>query len=152
MIIFISYNLDTPNTVTIDCDSPFDEVTIPGTAIISPNFPRNYDDEKDCEVTIRFSTNQKVAITIEAFDVESHFNCGYDFLDLYDGDSTDSPIIGSKLCDSVGIGTKVLSTGNVMTLHFHSDTSVTESGFKLYANAEGEYIFSNFNDLQCLII
>ena len=72
---------------------------------------------------------------------------------MYDGDSTDSPIIGSKLCGSVldiGIGKKVVSTGNVMTLHFHTDYSVTESGFKVIANVEGKYIIANFNEIQCL--
>ena len=74
---------------------------------------------------------------------------------MYDGDSTDSPIIGSKLCGSVldiGIGKKVISTGNIMTLHFHTDYSVTESGFKVIANVEGKYIIANFNEIQCLII
>ena len=122
---------------TIDCHSPFDEVTIPGTNIISPNYPNDYDNWKDCRTTIRFAVGQIVSITFEAFAVGGHwlFGCR-DYLEIYDGDTTASPMIGSKLCGiGTHVGTTIQATGNAMTILFHTNFFRTESGFKLVANA-----------------
>ena len=62
-------------------------------------------------------------------------NCQYGYLTIHDGESTDSPLIGSKLCGTSPSGTTITSTGNAMTLHFHSDYFGTKTGFRLYANA-----------------
>jgi len=121
--------------ITIDCDSPFDEVTDSGTTITSPNYPSNYDNRKDCQVTIRFAADQIVSITLEAFNVESHSTCVWDYLAVHDGDSTSSNLIGSKLCGTDPAGSTIQSTGNTMTLHFHTDGSVTRSGFKINVNS-----------------
>ena len=82
--------------VTIDCDTPFDEVNTPGTRIISPNHPSNYENSKDCQITIRFS--ERVRIRFEAFNIESHSSCAYDYIQVRDGDNANSNPIGSKLC------------------------------------------------------
>ena len=136
-LIFFYHNLDA-NRVAIDCNSPYDEVTLPGTSITSTNYPSRYNNSEDCEVTIRFSSDQKVNITLEKFYVESHPTCVYDFLAIYDGDSTNSPIIGSKLCGKIDTEKSILSTGNVMTLHFHSDSSQTRTGFRVHSYAVGK--------------
>lgn len=111
------------------------EVTMVGTTITSPNYPSNYDSSKDCQITIRFATDEIVSIKFETFNVESHSKCHYDYLALHDGSSISSPIIGSKLCGTGPAGTTMQSTGNVMTLHFHSDRSQTRTGFNISANA-----------------
>ena len=76
-----------------------------------------------------------MSITLEEFDVESNSACSWDYLAVYDGDSTSSPLIGSKLCGTSHNGTTIQSTGNTMTLHFHTDGSVIRRGFKIYANS-----------------
>ena len=56
--------------VDIDCDSPFDdEVTFPGTTIISPNYPTNYGVNKDCQMKIRFAEGQRVVIRFLDFEI-----------------------------------------------------------------------------------
>ena len=133
MIIFtLIFNVD---TTRILCESPFDDVTIPGTTIISPNYPNDYDINKDCQLVIKFATNAIVSLTFEDFNVEDDSTCGYDYLALHDGNSIISPIIGSKLCGTGPAGMTINSTGNVMTLHFVSDSSVTVTGFKIYADS-----------------
>jgi len=137
------------NHVTMDCVAPFDEVTTPGTIITSPNYPGNYDDGMNCQLTVRFAANEIVAITLDEFDVEDGSLCNYDYLTLYDGDTTSSRIIDkefhhfefhhsetiiSRLCGYSARGKTFKSTGNVMTLFFKSDDSVTRPGFKIYAN------------------
>ena len=57
-----------------------------------------------------------------------------DYVAVYDGDSITSPPIG-YLCDEITNGTLLQSTGNVMTLHFHTDDSGVNGGFRIYADA-----------------
>ena len=126
------FNLD---TTTIDCESPYDEVTIPGTMIISPDYPNDYDNSKECQLTITFATNAIVSLTFEDFNVEVDSSCDYDYLALHDGNSISSPIIGTKLCGTIPAGTTMNSTGNVITLHFYSDDSVSATGFRIKADS-----------------
>ena len=130
---------------TIDCSTPFDTVTEKGMAIISPNFPnrytKRYDATKNCQLTIKFDSNETIAITFVAFNVFTgswDTNCKRDdYLAIYDGNSTNSPIIGSRLCGTNPSGTTIMSTTNQMTLHFHAKCCNARNarGFKLYANA-----------------
>ena len=120
------------SNVTIDCEAPFEEVTANGTTITSPNYPNDYGNNRDCQVSIRYSGNQTVVIRFEAFTVESHSSCNYDYLAVHDGSSTSAPMIESKICGTSPAGTRMVSTGNIITLHFHSDSSRSRSGFQIY--------------------
>ena len=135
----------------MDCEEPFDEVTIPGTIITSPNYPRNYGKHMNCQLTVRFAADEIVAITVEDFDVEHSSPCRYDYLTLYDGNTTSSRIIAKELCGYSARGKTFKSTGNVMTLFFKSDNSVTRPGFKLYAN-NGMFNFRFFGYMIMIII
>merc|ERR1712218_435865 len=119
---------------TIDCEPPYDKVTEKGVAITSPNYPKIYDNNLVCQLTIRYGDNETVAITFVVFHVEKHSKCQYDYFAIHDGESTDSPLIGSKLCGTSPLGTTVRSTGNAMTLRFRTDGATTKTGFRLYAH------------------
>ena len=134
LAVFIQNNFLNSNLVVIDCDSTFDkEVTVSGTPIVSPNYPSSYENDKDCQTTIRFAAGEVVNITFETFNVETDEDCSYDYLAVFDGNSTSSAMIGSKLCGSSLSGTTLQSTGNTMTLYFHTDDVQTRTGFKIYA-------------------
>ena len=120
-------------TVAIDCDSPFDEeVTVPGTTIISPNHPNDYNNGMDCQIKIRFSAGERISIQFLAFDIESNSECAWDWLEIRDGDSADSSLLGSKLCGTTNPDS-IESTSNTLTLVFHTDSSVIRSGFMIKA-------------------
>ena len=141
----------------MDCVAPFDEVTTPGTIITSPNYPGNYNNRLYCQLTVRFAADEIVAITLDEFDVDDeeksifYSPCYYDHLTLYDGDTTSSRIIDKALCGRSARGKTFKSTGNVMTLFFKSDNSVTRPGFKLYAN-NGMFNFRFFGYMIMIII
>ena len=134
--------------------------------ITSPNFPNDYEDKKDCQITIKFASDKAVEIAILSFDIESHSSCYYDYLAVYEGEysagngtnSSDSSIIGSRLCGTGHIGRTIRSKGNIMTLYFHSDGSVVRAGFRIIARAGkshnliSSYLMSNeflkFHKLQ----
>ena len=125
-------------TVAIDCEYPRDtEIVVSGTIIISQNYPDDYEHSKDCEITVRF--HKRVRITFLDFQVEQSTSCGYDYLTIFDGPTSSSSQIGSKLCGIQDpVPAPIQSTGNSMTLIFHTDGSVTRSGFKLRATP-GKY-------------
>ena len=133
----------------MNCEEPFDEVTIPGTIITSPNYPGNYNNRLYCQLTVRFAADEIVAITLDEFDVDDeeksifYSPCYYDHLTLYDGDTTSSRIIDKALCGRSARGKTFKSTGNVMKLLFKSDYSGSRPGFKIYAN-NGEYYLKLF--------
>ena len=125
-------------SIEIDCESPFDVITEAGTQITSPNYPNNYDNDLDCQLTIKFEPDQIVSVTFESFDVELEDRCEWDYLAIHDGNSTESPMIGYKLCGKGPTGTTIKSTGNQMTIHFFSDEIETRTGFKLTTKAEAK--------------
>jgi len=113
---------------TIDCNSPFDVVNTPGTRIISPNHPSVYENNKNCQITIQFS--ERVRITFESIDIEPHRLCAYDYVEVRDGNNANSNLIGSKLCGNRNPA-PIESSGQSMTLIFHTDYSVVQNGFKI---------------------
>ena len=114
---------------TIDCQSPYETITTSGTILQSTNHPNNYINNQDCQVTITFGTGQFVSIQFTAFNIETHSSCVYDWLEIRDGDSASSPLIGSRMCGTTIPGA-IQSTGNSMTIRFHSDGANVRSGFK----------------------
>lgn len=62
------------------------------------------------------------------FEVEQHQECAYDHLEVFDGDTEKSPILG-RLCGSK-IPDPLTATGNQMFLRFISDASVQRKGFQ----------------------
>ena len=121
---------------------------------MSPNYPSLYDNRLDCQVTIRFSDSPSVLIEFEStFNIESHSSCGWDYLEVRDGPSASSNVIGSKLCGDLDpVPTPIQSTGNSMTLIFHTDGSVTRSGFKIRATPGGYEILKCANSAKCVEI
>ena len=119
--------------VDMDCTSPFThEVNFPGTTIISPNHPNNYGDNQDCQIKIAFAEGQRVVIEFIHFNVEHSSSCYYDWVEIRDGSSSSSNLLGSKLCGNM-LPQPVVSTGNFLTIVFHTDYSVTLSGFMIKA-------------------
>ena len=109
------------------CTFPYQKVTTPGTTIISPNFPRNYSNDIDCELSIMFESTQRVGVNFDLFDIET--GCA-DWLKIFDGNSSSASLLRSKYCGDSRLG-YVESSGSSMHLNFHSDSTVTKSGFKL---------------------
>ena len=118
----------------IDCDSPYDVVTIPGTTIITPNYPEYYGDDLYCQVTLTFE--DRVNIRFQDFSVGSYRDCIDDWLEVHDGDNPDSDCIGEKRCNDA-IPSPIESSGNSLTLVFQSNNKFvfyTEKGFKILAD------------------
>ena len=108
-----------------------DVVTTPGAIILSPNYPANYEDFCNSQLTITFAN--KIFLRFESFDTEKSGDfCQLDWLEIRDGDTSEHNLIGSRICGS-DTPNLITSTGNSLTLIFRSDDSVSHKGFKLKA-------------------
>ncbi len=77
-----------------------------------------------CVWTLTATPGQVLQLDFTAFSTESHF----DFVTIFDGPSTSSPILASVSGGSL-TQTWYRSTGGVMFIRFATDQSVTSSGF-----------------------
>ena len=109
--------------------------------IYSPNFPDVYTNNIECDWIIRVHPNEKVSIRIKEFDLEKQEKCDWDFLEIKDGMSETSPLIG-RYCGSV-FPTKqpLMSTGHGLFIRFRADASFAGKGFKLEYQTECGGIF-----------
>ena len=113
--------------------------------VASKNYPSNYDNSLDCNITIQLPTNYKINMTWEDFAVEDDYNCGYDNLIIYDViDNTNQKKLG-KYCQRTPPPHHLSSTQNSLLLQFHSDESETRKGFRAkYVGGKSGYIRTHF--------
>ncbi|XP_054752694.1 extracellular serine proteinase-like [Lytechinus pictus] len=92
----------------------------------SPNYPSNYGNNEDCGFLIQGEVGEVVSLAFDDFELEQHTTCGYDSVDVHDGDMN-GPIL-DKLC-GLNLPGVVTSTQSSMYVRFTSDSSVTRRGF-----------------------
>ena len=106
-------------------------VTTPGTMIVSSNYPSNYENFCDSQLTINFE--QRIFLRFELFNIEHQVPCILDWLEVSDEGWSDDNLIATKMCGS-SIPDPIVSFGNSLKLTFHSDDSVGLKGFKIKAD------------------
>lgn len=87
-----------------------------------PGGTGNYGNNLDVTQTIVAANGNHLRVTFTSFNLES----GWDYLRIYDGPTTQSPLLGSYSNNSPGI---VISSSSSLTFVFHSDGSVQYSGW-----------------------
>jgi spore germination protein YaaH len=102
-----------------DCEAP----SSCSGSIVDMGGPGNYYNNESWTKTIAPSGSSAVTMTFGSFNTESN----YDFLYIYDGATTSSPLIG-KYSGTTSPGTVTANSGK-MTLKFTSDNATTGGGF-----------------------
>lgn len=97
--------------------------------VTSPGFPSSYPDRENCYIHIRVPYVCRARVEFMAFDLEYQVTCNYDSLEVFDGYTTDYAKSIGKYCGN-SIPTNLTSSTNELLLHFVSDSSVAQSGFK----------------------
>ena len=69
----------------------------------------------------------QVALKFQSFEIENHDNCVYDFLEIRDGDTSNSPLLGTYC--GYKMPKDIKSTTNSLWIKFVSDGSVQKAGF-----------------------
>jgi len=104
-----------------------------GTLYDSGGPSANYGANQDAQITITPFGGTSVNLSIILFDVEagsSGTNCNYDYVRIYDGPGTASPLLGTYCNNNLPPGT-INSTGNSITIVFHSDAGLEVPGFEI---------------------
>jgi PKD repeat protein len=87
-----------------------------------------YTDNNEAFITINGTSGDALALTFTEFDVENHF----DDLTIYDGPTTDSPVVGIFSGTNLpNGGNQILLSGNTCLLVFNSDFTITGEGFAM---------------------
>uniref|UniRef100_A0A8B9LG17 Bone morphogenetic protein 1b n=1 Tax=Astyanax mexicanus TaxID=7994 RepID=A0A8B9LG17_ASTMX len=87
----------------------------------------NYPAAADCEWVISAEKGYGVELIFQTFELEEEADCGYDFVDLFDGSDAKAPRLG-RYCGS-GPPEEIYSAGDAIVLRFHSDDSISKKGF-----------------------
>ncbi|XP_053123530.1 CUB and sushi domain-containing protein 2 isoform X5 [Hemicordylus capensis] len=101
-------------------------LTGPSGVILSPNYPEPYPPGKECDWKLTVSPDYVIALVFHTFNLEP----GYDFLHIYDGPNSLSPLIGSFY--DTQLPERIESSGNNLFLAFRSDASVSNTGFVIH--------------------
>nr|XP_033792232.1 CUB and sushi domain-containing protein 1 [Geotrypetes seraphini] len=100
-------------------------LTGPAGVILSPNYPQPYPPGKECDWRIKVNPDFVIALIFKSFNMEP----SYDFLHIYEGEDSNSPLIGSFQGSQAP--ERIESNGNSLFLAFRSDASVGMSGFAI---------------------
>ncbi|XP_065263663.1 deleted in malignant brain tumors 1 protein-like [Emys orbicularis] len=92
----------------------------------SPFYPGNYPNNADCVWEIEAVNNYRITLSFRDISTEGG-RCQHDYIEIYDGPLYTSPLLG-KIC--YGSYLTYTSSSNLMTVRFHSDSSVTNRGFR----------------------
>ncbi|KAK2886327.1 cubilin [Channa argus] len=93
----------------------------------SPGWPDIYPHSIDCTIILKASQNNSISFFFNNFDLESHPNCGFDYLEIRNGSTESSPLIG-KFCGST-LPSPIFPKSNQLYLRFKSDFSNARDGF-----------------------
>uniref|UniRef100_A0A2C9KBX8 Metalloendopeptidase n=1 Tax=Biomphalaria glabrata TaxID=6526 RepID=A0A2C9KBX8_BIOGL len=100
------------------------------TLLSHPEFSKqNYGFWQDCPWLFEAPDGFKVELEFDYFHLEASGECQYDSVAVYDGDSDTAPSLGVFCGKSVP--PKIMSSKNVLFLHFLTDNTVSRKGFQL---------------------
>ncbi|KAM6390497.1 scavenger receptor cysteine-rich domain-containing protein DMBT1-like [Pluvialis apricaria] len=98
-------------------------------SVVSPGYPNSYPNNARCVWYIRLQ-ELDLRVELQFLDVELEGdNCYYDAIEVYDGGSLGSPLLGT-VCTNNHRAFK--SSGHQLTILFRSDVSVTRRGFQAH--------------------
>ncbi|XP_033761795.1 cubilin-like [Pecten maximus] len=130
----IAYEGFTASYVSLNASTVCGGTLTTSTGIItSPNFPSNYPHNRQCIWTIIAPNNIQILLNITDFQMESHANCVFDFLEIRNGGFENSPLV-NRYCGNT-IDTIIQSHSNRMFIKFQTDSSFSARGFRILYEA-----------------
>uniref|UniRef100_A0A8C1ZQE7 Metalloendopeptidase n=1 Tax=Cyprinus carpio TaxID=7962 RepID=A0A8C1ZQE7_CYPCA len=87
----------------------------------------NYPGASDCQWVISAEKGYGVELIFHTFEIEEEADCGYDYVELFDGADVKAPRLG-RYCGS-GPPEEIYSAGDAIVIKFHSDDTINKKGF-----------------------
>ncbi|CAK1578706.1 unnamed protein product [Parnassius mnemosyne] len=104
--------------------------------ITSPGSRGKYPPNRDCYWHLTTTFGKRILLHFFELDIESHPNCSFDYVAIYDGGHITDPLL-EKYCNSTLPG-PVQSVSSELLIHFHSDAYGSGYGFRItFAPVEG---------------
>ncbi|KFO53084.1 Dorsal-ventral patterning tolloid-like 1, partial [Corvus brachyrhynchos] len=92
----------------------------------------NYPGGSDCEWVIMAEEGFGVELIFQTFEIEEEADCGYDYMELFDGYDGTAPRLGRSPPPSPRQPPEeVYSAGDSVMIRFHSDDTINKKGFHL---------------------
>ncbi|XP_025950725.2 tolloid-like protein 2 isoform X2 [Dromaius novaehollandiae] len=98
----------------------------------------NYPGQSNCDWVIVAEDGYGVELIFQTFEIEEEADCGYDYMEIYDGYDSTAPRLG-RFCGS-GPLEEIYSAGDSIMIRFHTDDTINKKGF------HGRYISTKFQD------
>ncbi|KAL3876182.1 hypothetical protein ACJMK2_034053 [Sinanodonta woodiana] len=108
---------------------------------------QNYDNKVECEWMVEAREKYKIRFYFNAFEIEDETDCGYDNVEVFDGQHDTDPLIG-RYCGSK-IPPEITSTGEHLLVRFRSDDTINWKGFSA-VYMEGDAIFDSHGAVKQL--
>ncbi len=124
--------VDSLPDINIMCDASFSDANS-GILFDSGGPDNNYSDGENCTFTICPTTPPGcIQLNIDSYDIEAggFFN-PFDFLNIHDGDNTNSPVLGEPNINGGGACYSVFASSGCVTVEWSSDFGGTEAGFQI---------------------
>lgn len=97
--------------------------------IQSPNHPGKYPSNVNCEWLITAEYTNHITLLFSTFELEESPGCHYDYLEIYDGRNSNSPLLG-KYCGMNQPGPLTSSSQSIF-MKFISDMTIERLGFSV---------------------
>jgi hypothetical protein len=135
----VSYNMS--NEIITTCDALF---------LDSGGENSDYSNDEDYIMTFYPSTpNSSVKIEFIEFNVENHFDCDYDYLEIYNGIDVNSPLINKDCGSSFDPATIIANNEEgALTMYFHSDNNNVFSGWKAIISCDSNVGVTQLEELE----
>ncbi|CAL1546536.1 unnamed protein product [Lymnaea stagnalis] len=129
-----------------DCQTTLTE---PSGYIVSPGYPYEYIPYLNCTWTIIADPNKLIFFRITNFSLEPQANCSFDHLKMYDGPNTQANLLGTY-CINAPDPPVIVSTNNALHLHFKTDRSINNPGFRgIHLTVARPITYPCYNSTQC---
>ncbi|KAK0072795.1 hypothetical protein PV325_010780, partial [Microctonus aethiopoides] len=100
-----------------------------------PSGGATYHHGLSCAFILATNVSLVLNVTFTKFDLELSSGCRHDFLQIHDGGNAGSHQLGRFCGKNLPLNGSIISTHNSLYLWFHSDNSVSHTGFSLHWNS-----------------
>ena len=115
----------------------YKEYTATNGTVQSPSYPQRYPRNVICSYFIKNPIPRyRIRIKFNNFELQGGSSCQYDYVEVYDGESTQSRILGTYCGTSTP--PTLIATGNRVLVVFKSDGAYQKKGFQFFYTA-GNY-------------
>lgn len=124
---YIDINANNPCIVVMNPTTTNQTQSTCSGILFDPGGASNYQDQITSTITIAPAGASTVTLNFASFALENN----YDYLYIYDGSTTNSPLIGTYTGTNLPNGGTITSTTGAVTLKLTSDQAVNDTGFEI---------------------